>query len=638
MIALYKKELRALLPLLIVIGLLFGADFTYRPLDERIDEVSWVDQSSQLSPGKGKEELAIIFMIFALIAAYSVFPREHDEKTIEFLYALPLRRSHIFFAKALAAWTVLMFGVGLEILAGGVFQALNPQSFSGEQWRFELAFQITLLDGFYCALILCHGLLISFLRRLGLLVYLVIAFAVVLIKKHLPSYAFLDPNELLALEYQGSTLVIPWPDLLFHGLVALVTGALAYALWMGAAERGSRFYGRLQSNRPGRVALGCVSVMIFGVGFVGLLMLAEDTEEPAPVRYREFLPARASSTWYDFTYPSNLGGRARELIREADQAYEAVAAALEEKEEVFRIDADLTDDGAGHLGIAQGGVIRVALESLSAEEALYTLYHETVHAFQFQLAGRKANEYSESLRFFVEGSAEYVSRQLRPDPEQRRAHRRLAAAAFDRHDLRFEELLDDTEFKTTYDPNLVYVLGETWTSALAEVCGNGIVGRFFRALDRDDAPEDLAGIALWQDALRASNCALEPVVARWNQRMSELVTAEQSFLDALPRLGGGVVEQGEVDLVIELQLDRAVERPAETYYLRVRRDPSVPDDQVRTFTAEFAADSSASAGGAEFRVPAAWFQGGSFECQFGQSIEGSLWAFFEEWQVVSPGP
>jgi hypothetical protein len=41
-----------------------------------------------------------------------------------------------------------------------------------------------------------------------------------------------------------------------------------------------------------------------------------------------------------------------------------------------------------------------------------------------------------SLRFFVEGSAVWVTAELLPDAEARRAHRFLAAAAYDRHRIR----------------------------------------------------------------------------------------------------------------------------------------------------------------------------------------------------------
>ncbi len=628
MIALYTKELRGLLPLLVLMVLIFGSGFLFRPFAERLDVISWVEQSGHLQAGEGRQYAATL-MIMALVAAYSLFPREHDERTIELLYALPISRGGIFAAKALAAWTVLVAGVVLDQLAGATFQALNPQSFGGEQWRLGLAAQITLLDGFYCAVILSHGLLISFLRRFGLIVYALAALTVAQIKELAPGHDYLDPNELLELRFHGSELILPWSGALFHALVALAAGALAYALWMGRGEFFARFYGRLESHLAGKVALGCVPVTITTVALVWLGVTAGDSDDTT-VAYRDFLPVRAETRWYDVTYAANAGERARRLLKEADRIYEEVAAALG-VEPGPRIDADLTDAGSAHLGIAQGGVIRVALETLTAEEALLTLAHETVHALQSELADGRVAEQMNALRCFVEGSAVYVSAELLPDAAASRAHRRLAVAAFDRHRLRFEDLIDDADLKAVHDGNLVYALGETWTAALAEACGEDVVGGFFRALGREVAPEDLDGMALWQDTLQAAGCPLETAVARWGQRMRELVAAEQDFLDRLPRLGGGVIAAEDGDLVIRAELDREVEVPAETYYLRVRRGPQVPEDQIYTFTAHLEADGS----GALFRVPAGWLEGSSFELQLGQSVPDALWAFFEEWQSAS---
>ncbi len=642
MIALYKKELRGLLPLLLLVALLFGGDFLYRPLAERLDEITWVEQSGHLLAGEGKD-YGLILMVMALIAAYSVFPREHDEGTIELLYALPIRRHGLFAAKALAAWTVLVAGIVLDQLAGATFQALNPQSFGGEQWRFDLAWRIVLLDSFFCAAVLMHGLLISFLRRFGLLVYALAAFTVVQIKRFAPGHAYLDPNELLELEFRGTELILPWPGLLFHAALGVAAGVWAYGLWMGRAERATALYARLQSNLAGRVVLGCIPATITVAGMIWLAVTVGDEEMDTSVHYRGFLPVRAETEWYDFTYADSSSERARQLLREADPAYEAVAAYLGVKplgakplgvDDRPRIDADLTDEGSAHLGIAQGGVIRVALATLSPEEALMTLHHETVHALQFEFAGRRAAEHMNSLRCFIEGSAVYVTAELLPDEPARRAIRRLAAAAYQRHRIRFEDLIDDTAFKAAHDANLVYPLGETWTAALAETCGPAAVGGFFRALARDDAPEDLDGLPLWQDTLRAAGCQLETAVARWGESMTRLADAERDFLDSLPRLGGGVARVEDSDLVFQLQLDRDVEVPADTYFLNVRRDPSVPEDQIYTFTAQLDPESRS----ATFYVPEDWLEGDSFELQFGQSIPDSLWPFFEDWQTATYDP
>ncbi len=627
MITLYKKELHGLLPLLALVALVFGGGLLFRPLSERLDEITWVAQSGHLQAGEGKE-YAMLLMIMALIAAYSVFPREHDEGTIELLYALPIKRGRIFAAKASAAWTVLVAGIVIDQLAGAIFQALNPQSFGGEQWRLGLAIRIVLLDSVYSAMILMHGLLISFLRRFGLLVYGLVALTVVQIKRFAPGHAYLDPNELLELGFSGSELIWPWHGLLLHSGIALAAGALAYALWMGRAEGVTRLYASLQSHLAGRIALGCVPAAIIFVAMAWMVAFAiEDAEDTETVSYRAFLPVRAETRWYDFTYAASSGGKARELLREADRVYREVAGALG-LEPGPRIDADLTAQGSGHLGIAQGGVIRVALATLTAEDALMTLYHETVHALQLKLAGGRVVEHMSSLRCFVEGSAVYISSELLPDEQARRARRRLAAAAYDLHGVRFEDLIDDRQLTAVHDANLVYVLGETWTAALVQACGAGAVGGFFRALGRDDAPEDLAGTALWQDTLKAAGCALEVAIARWGENMNALVSQERNFLTRLPRLGGGVVEVEGGELIFRLQLDREVETPAETYFLRVRGGPGAPEDEIYTFTAELEPDGS----GAYFRVPRAWLAGDAFELQFGQSIPGSRWPFFEDWQ------
>ncbi|MEM7587291.1 MAG: ABC transporter permease subunit, partial [Acidobacteriota bacterium] len=435
--ALFFKELRGHLPLLALVIVIFGGDFLYWPFAERLDEVSWVEQSGQLLPAEGKF-YAIALLVLTLIAAYSAFPREHDEKTIEFLYALPIGRGQIFLAKALAVWAVMAVGVALDHLAGATVQFLNPQSFGGEQWRLGLAVRIAGIDAFFCAAMVAHGLLLSFLRRFGWLAAALIGYLIVLIKRHAPAHAYVDPSELLTFEYRGLELVMPWTGLLFHGVAAMVSGALAYLLWMGPAERLTLAYSRLETSRGGRVALGCVPFLLMSGGLVWMVAWAveegDDTTEQ--VIYRELLPVRAETRWFDFTYDSSQTAAAQALIRQADTAYERVAAAMGAELGV-RIDADLTDLGDGHAGIAQGGVIRVALETLDAAEALHTLYHETVHSFQFHLAGGRVPEQADSIRTFVEGSAEYISHELLSDPVTRSAHRRLAAAAFDRHNIRF---------------------------------------------------------------------------------------------------------------------------------------------------------------------------------------------------------
>ena len=634
---LFIKEIRALLPFLAMVLMLYGTEIIFQFLLERPDELTWAGQRENLLTGNGHLS-AFLILIFGLSAAYSVFPREHDEGTIQFLYALPVSRRSIFLAKALAAWSVVALMAVLDQVNALLLTIWNTQSLGGEQWRFFLAFQVCLLESYFCALVVAHGLLMSFLRRLGLLAYGVLALFVGLIIDFQPQWDFLDPATLLSLNYNGTDLVLPWGNLALHGSVALVAFGLAYALWMGAAERFNRLYRWFSEQILGKATLGCATVAIVVLGTTAFfIVFDDDSVNDEPVRYPSLFPVRGETLHYDFNYNSHASQRARTLMAVADDAYTDVAGLLGATDGP-RIDADLTDPGSAHLGIAQGGVLRVALENLSDLDALRTLYHETAHVFQHHLSDGKAASAGNSLRFFIEGSAEWVTAELLEEKDggedhrqRRQAHRRLAATAYHLHQIRFEEMLDDTAFRRLHDPLLAYTLGEAFTAGLAEACGRDIPGKIFRMIDREDAPEDLSGLVLWQDLTGAADCDLESAIAAYERIMTRTVREEWDFIRSLPRLGGGIVGFENGRLIFKASPDRYVEAPAESYYLSVRRDPGVDENGMVTFNGEYDPENDTIT----FRLPGSW-AGSPFEYQIGQSIEGSLWAFFEDWQTATP--
>ena len=68
MTALYRKELRTLLPLQILMILSHSGDVLYRPLTQRLDEKAWTDISSYIEPGEGSEYgISILVFIVAAI-------------------------------------------------------------------------------------------------------------------------------------------------------------------------------------------------------------------------------------------------------------------------------------------------------------------------------------------------------------------------------------------------------------------------------------------------------------------------------------------------------------------------------------------------------------------------------------------
>ena len=105
MIALYRKVLRSLLPMFALSLFLVSGDMIARPLMERLDEDTFSDVAG-ITAGEGTF-LGFILSILAFMMSYASLPREHDEGTIEFLYALPITRRGIFVAKSLAGLTML---------------------------------------------------------------------------------------------------------------------------------------------------------------------------------------------------------------------------------------------------------------------------------------------------------------------------------------------------------------------------------------------------------------------------------------------------------------------------------------------------------------------------------------------------
>lgn len=631
--ALFRKELRHLSPLLALVLVVLGVDGIYEPLTGRPDEFSWSGRlDGDLLPGRGSNH-AVVLLALALMAAYSLFPREHEEGTIEFLHSLPVSRGCIFRTKLAAAWLVLCAGVLLEQVVAWALQLPNPQPFSGGQFRLATAAGVTLLYSAYCGIILCHGVLLSFFRKFGLIVLALAAWAQIAAENFLPSVSFLNVMKLLALEYEGKRLVLPWGNLAIHGAAALAALGLAWLLWNEPAERFSRAYLLAPSHPVGKVVLGCGTAALVALGFAFFLYASwrSAQRERGDVRYVSFLTARAETRHYQFVYPANLRERALGLVARADRAYEDVRASLGAREDA-PIVADLTERSAEHAGIAAWQKIRMDIaEEDDGTRLLATLVHETVHAFQLRESERRMADNARATHFWGEGLAQYVSFRLVPEAQQARASRRLAVAACRRHRLEFEELADQGRLHARLDENLVYPVGETWAAALVEAYGDAAPGKVLRAMGRPGAPRGLAPLPFWQDTLSAAGYDLERVTAVWKSLLARVEGEERAFLDLLPRIAGGPVGVDGDQVLLIARLDRAALVPAGSYFVRVRND----EGDGATDTQTYEGDEVVGRNGRriEFRVPRASLRGRRFEFQFGVEFAKRALPYFEAWQA-----
>jgi ABC-type transport system involved in multi-copper enzyme maturation permease subunit len=623
LIALFMKELRALLPFAILCAL-NSADIVTRPFTERLDEQTWVGIASYIELNDGS--LGYALAVLTTIVAYAAFPREHDDRTIEFLYGLPVHRIQIFVAKVAAGFVTVWAGLLLLVVTDGIQSTLNPQSISGSQWRLDLALTFAAIQAVFCAVIYAHALLASVFRLFGVIPYVLALFVIAILDDALPFLASTDPTAMLAVQYEGTELVIPWSPIIGHTIIGVCALGLAYAAWMGPADRIGRLLEGAKESAVSKGLIGCgaaLAIMFLGVISIGLLLGAGDEEGETNLGLVE--TAEHPTQRYLFTYPTSHRERALRLIESADAIHADIQRRLG-TEQGPQIVADLTEVSGDHLGIASWTHVRVGIVAEpNAVRCRRTFAHETVHAFQHRLSDGRHSD-SSATRFFSEGSAEHLAFIVVPGDEDLIAARTMAAAAWTRHDMTIDDLIDDDRLRARYDTTLVYTLGELWTAALVEVHGERAIGDVFRALARPNAPRDLGPRAMWDDTLRAAGCDVSAVHVAFERLVRRVAVEHQPAIDLIPRVGGAVAGRVDGDVRIIAELDRDPQ-PGWKYFVRLRRGPESSDTEA--FGVEGFLEGPRRV---EFRVPSELVTSRRFQMMFSVLQHAEGWAWSETWQ------
>ena len=522
MIALVVKEFRQLLPIAWLWLAILALGYAARFFTERIDEQTfsgWCE--GYCDPGTGALVAAVLILL-TTITAYSLFPREHDDSTIDFLRALPLSRSRIFVAKVLAGWLLLC---AVNVTSYGIDAALlasNPESLGG---RFVGQVWWTLLwrDCLFALVILSHGVLLSWFRITGLVVYALYVLLLMWYESTQGSAGLLSVFGMLANDYEGQRLVVNTPAIVVHVVLALVLLALAQRLWSrtesaaaggeGAASRGGRA-GR------GRAVLGGV-LFAFAFAALGSLTLYLSDNEHGGVLEADL--GTAVTDHYRFVYRESDAATVAYLLEHAEADLAGVAEMLG-VDEVPLVRVDLTATNEHAAGLAGWKKIRMDLGSFEEDiSQRRVLAHEMTHVLQSTESDRALARHFATTRFFIEGMAQHISFEVVPEPERRAANHALAAVAHDRQGIRFEDLIDDAAFGERFDPELYYSLGDLWSLALVDACGERVLGDFLRAAGREGASRDIGGALFWRDTFRASGCELDAVNSVWASRMAALL-------------------------------------------------------------------------------------------------------------------
>jgi hypothetical protein len=578
--ALLRKELRQLLPLIVGLGALQVWSLIDQFILKSPDTYNWAVWSWLTSTDVAKW-VAYTELAVGIFIAYGLLPGEHDQRTIEFLYTLPVRRRTLFLVKYATG-----VGVAAALSLSGTLQmvarhALHPGAFERAFLR-PTPILLTLAGDLALPFVfVAYGMLLSFFRRLGWVLIMLVGLALELAERIHPSLRVLSVRALFEVEHHGTEPLINWRAWQVHGVMAAVALLLAARLWLEREEGFAAFRHRLRTGgRALRVGVGlaAAAVVVAAIAVVGpKLGSSVPQTKAADDRVLAFETDR-----FHFTYASSRTPQAMIVVRAADQAYARVRRWLGAPE-VELIVADLTDESNEHTGIAGWKKMRLDIRPPKPDALLvHVLYHETTHVFTAALSEGAPDQRQAALRFFWEGLAEYVAYDLLADRGvERDQSRHIAALAKSRFHLRFEDLLTPKAFIERHDEYLLYALGEVWVAALVETCGQGAPARALRRFGGAGVPQTLAGLDLWRQSLQLDGCDLDRVVGAFERRLRRL---ERDATAVLPIAAGKFVEREDDSLSFEVAVKSATTQGPFQVTVRVRSNADALPAEVRSRT------------------------------------------------------
>lgn len=628
-VALLRKELRQLLPLAIALAALTIWDACDRLLLSPPD-AGFPIARSWLMSGKDSTSEAIGMLLFGFFAAYNLLPGEHEQRTIELLYTLPIRRRTVFLTKYAAAVALLSVSTVASAAIPALSFALDPDSFGRQQAaQAHLARELG-LEILMVAMAVAYGMLASFFRGLGWVLAAIVGMIVVLAERIRPSLQILGFASLMRVEHDGTTPILSWRAWLLHAGMSAVALAVAARLWLGRQEAFAAFYERLRARRRLWRVVGGLVLTTAVLATVGLVLPEKGTDKGASAGVASDL-GQLETKHVHFTYRPMHEAQARFLAGEADQAYARVRDWLRAPE-IETVIADLTDESTEHVGLAGWKKLRIDVRPPKPRALLrFVFHHELTHVFAAALDEGISEERDAEARFFQEGLANHVAYELLGAPEMRAHDRLVAAAARAQFQIRFEDLLDLPGFVARYDEHLIYDFGELWVASLVEICGHDAPERLLRTLGSPAGPQKLLGRPLWRHALRQGGCDIDRVLARYERQLASLGPAARE----LPVATGRFVRQEGDGLMFDVQAHvdvRAGGRPTESVpvliVVRVRESPSTPPDQIESAFMSMAVDQQG-----QLAVPRPAIAGNSFQFQVGASRNEQEAPLFSRWET-----
>ncbi len=595
---------------------------------ERIDEQTFASWCDGYCDYDSNVVVAFVGILLALVTAYSLFPREHDEATIDFLRALPISRGSIFIAKFVAAWLLLCFINLVSYSIDALLLTSNPESIGGKFYS-QVWFTLLWRDCLFSFVILSHGVLLSWFRTVGLIIYAIYLLLLMWAESQWGSSGNWSVFVLTSNEYDGSKLLVNHEGLLIHTVLAIAIVFIAYHLWSRAESSSS---GAKESSTGTKIWQLLISVS----GFILLsAFLAYQVSQGTGTSLTGELKVEKTDH-YRMVYPAKRDDTVQYILTHAESDYAELAAMLG-VEELPNIRVDLSAQSEHAAGLATWKKIQMDLNSFSDDVSQRrVLSHETTHVLQSVESNRKlANNYM-AVKFFIEGMAQFTSFEIVPETARRESNWELASISWKRQQIDFNDLLDAAGFAERFDVELHYSLGDMWTRSFVDICGVAGLGNFIRATGREGAVSNLPGEIFWRDTMRHINCDLDTVNEHWASQMQAIF--EQVPTERFPVYTDIVVKRdadaGRVMVSAELQSSEGegfdFELP-NRFNIRIARSST----QLASGVDAVFQGSIVVVDGTQriqFKVPASAVTGSRFRYQLGYSPSAGSRYYYEMWR------
>ncbi|MGB7346774.1 MAG: ABC transporter permease subunit [Pirellulaceae bacterium] len=575
--ALLSKEFRAQIPFALLGLFLVSTGYLFQGIKSPLTLMPTERLYGEGLINLGTDHAVVMFLL-SIAISYGLLVREFDDRSIEFLDALPISRAKIFWAKWIAAFCTLallpLIDLGFIFSVRWISKTSLDTSYHLDWIGTSVALQ--LVEAF-CFLSI--GMALSFLRRFGLLFLCTVLWGLLILGRFNPTF---DPTNLVLWndsQFFGKTWLVPWRLTVGYLVVGAIALAIAYGLFVGWGRILVRMLAGSESRAKQVLLIGSSALIVFVVvGMMTQIALTDVTmdEDPKAVRvtYPSWSTASRSTKRFDAVYPTNLAGRAGELLDEADEIYGRVAKFFDYEADT-RVSVDMTSYSGHHLGTAYWNKLKLDLTAHEDMPGLRrTLGHETTHVVLESLSDNQLRQKFASTRFFHEGVATYVERRFFSDSEL--AQQRIGAALLqERGETSFDRLVDNDKLRAEHDSYLAYQLGEVFAAAIVSRFGDDAIGKLARTFADKRHSEGLGGVALWRSIFQASGYSLNEAIDEYYKLLDEAKELHQETVAKLPELRPTVEMNSNAVSLTTIQV------PPEGWKIVVRFRPSIsaPDDQ-----------------------------------------------------------